>query len=305
MKAADPDYLLGHEIYSRLVRGDAVVGLVSNVGAMQREMLDALWRSALRGDARAYERLASCYYSRLIPIGAFEGVDAADHLERSWSTAAARIEDEDFLPLQAALRCHYEAARLGDRHAATAFAQAARDSNRDNQELALRLLLALDAPSADEIYRTALVHHWLGNFVAAAELHHVAASAGSHDAEFELYIYYAQGIGVEKNEARSQDWLQRAADGDHPRALYNLGGACVRGAAGEPDFVKAADYYTRAARHGNGRAAATLGYMILNEEIDGTEAQAIEWLNLADESGYPSWELLATAGIEDPRRAEH
>jgi hypothetical protein len=60
----------------------------------------------------------------------------------------------------------------------------------------------------------------------------------------------------------------------------------------------------RAAKVGNGRAAAMLAVMILNEELPGTKQQAIEHLNEADEAGFSSWDLLDAAGIDDPRNEE-
>ncbi len=83
--------------------------------------------------------------------------------------------------------------------------------------------------------------------------------------------------------------------------LYNIGAAYASGKKGEPDMKTAAEYYERAAKHGNARAAATLGIMILTGEIDGTKEQSIAWLNEADEGGYATWEALDYAGVEDPR----
>lgn len=70
-----------------------------------------------------------------------------------------------------------------------------------------------------------------------------------------------------------------------------------------PIFAKAAQYYERAAKLGNGRAAGMLGVMVLNQEMPGTPEQASEWLDLADGLGFDTWDLLDAAGLEDPRGA--
>jgi hypothetical protein len=155
-----------------------------------------------------------------------------------------------------------------------------------------------------EVYQLGLVQNWLGDLEASAKSHIQAAERGDLDAQFELYIYYAQGLGVAVDPAASQKWLERAAEGNHPRALYNVGAAYASGQRGEPDMKKAATYYERAAEHGNARAAATLGVMILSGDIEGTQERAIEWLDQADEGGYASWEMLDAAGLDDPRESE-
>jgi len=54
-------------------------------------------------------------------------------------------------------------------------------------------------------------------------------------------------------------------------------------------------------KRGDGRAAATLAVMIVRKEIEGTEQQAIDWLNQADEEGFDSADLLVTLELVDPR----
>ncbi|MCB9649442.1 MAG: sel1 repeat family protein [Deltaproteobacteria bacterium] len=297
----DEDYEIGDASFQQLVRGDAVIGLISDVPGMERRMMDALWRAAARGSARAYRRIGDCYLATRREIGAFHGVDAADAATRPWSSEAQAIVDEEDPAVEAALRAYFEAARLGLREAAMLFARASRASSRDNQRRALTVLEGLHAPTAEEVYQAGLVQNWLGELAASAKTHHRAAEAGSMDAAFELHILYAQGLGVERDVGTSEAWLQRAAEGHHPRALYNLGAAWASGRAGAVDMEKAADYYRRAAEYGNARAAATLGVMILTGELAGTEEEACSWLDQADEGGSPSWEMLDAVGLDDPR----
>lgn len=296
----DIDFLRGREAFDNFVRGDAMIGLIADVPGTERAMLDALWAAAGRGSAAAFATLSDCYLAALRPIGAFEGVDAADAERRPWSAEAAAIVDDE-PALQATLRALAEAARCGHRPAVAQFARLTRSSSDANKRGALAMLERLRDPSGPELYQRGLVLHWLGELEASHASYLAAAQAGDADAMFELYILHAQGLGVAADAATSKAWLDRAAAADHPRALYNLAAALATGSHGELDLAKAATYYERAANRGNGRAAATLGVMILQHEIDGTKERAAGWLDLADELGFPSWEMLEAVGLDDPR----
>lgn len=301
MPTDDDDYLRGRESFDRLVRGDAMIGLVADVPAMEREMMEHLWAAAARGSAPAFRTLGECYLAALRPIGAFEGVAADDADARPWPTDVIAIEDER-PELQAAMRAYAAAAR-SDREALQQFAKLTRSSSADNQRRALGMLSDLPQPSGAELYLRGLVQHWLGELGASHATHVEAAAAGNADAMFELYVLYTQGLGVEADAAVAQQWLERAAAADHPRALHNLGAAIASASTGPADMAKAASYYRRAAERGNARAAATLGVMILQQEIEGTTEDAIRWLDAADEGGYPSWEMLDAVDLADPREA--
>jgi TPR repeat protein len=295
------DYLQGYELLQNLIRGDAMIGLIPDVEATLTTMTQALRTAAAAGHARAFCALGDCYAAVLAPIGAFNGVFEPELLTLPADTC--EIVDEN-AALQAALRYYFEGARLGRRDAVLAYVKWSRHSNEANRRRSLAMLNGVTGPTGAELCWLGYVHNWLGEFAQSAAALHRAVALGNHDAEFELYICYAQGLGVEANLQTSQQWLQRAADAEHPRALYNLGAACASGtstADGAPDFAKAAQYYERAAKLGNGRAAGMLGVMVLNQEMPGTPEQASEWLDLGDSLGFATWDLLDAAGLEDPR----
>lgn len=296
----DDDFERGAALYQRFVRGDALIGLVADVPAMEAEMLAALWAAATAGNADAWALLGDSYLAALKPQGAFGGVDPDDADARPWPAEVAEIVDDE-PALAAALRGYAQAARLGRRAAVMQFARMARHSSADNQRRAHAMLVALTDPSAAELYQRGLVENWLGDVATSARTHHAAAERGDLDAQFELSLYYAQGLGVDADAAQAAAWLRRAADGGHGRALYNLGAAYARGDHGAPDMAEAAAYYRRAAAAGNGRAAAMLGVMVLSGDLAGTAADARRWLDDADAAGFASWELLAAVGLDDPR----
>lgn len=299
--AHDADYARGHDLFQSFVRGDAVAGLMSDVFDSEKRMMDALWTSAARNNPAAWTLIADAHIARVQAIGAFYGVDVDEAREATWPEAVRHVVDADNPSLQCALRAWYQASLLGDREATLHFAKMSRHSSEDNQRIARDALAGLADPSPAELYRLGLVHNWLGEMEASAKAHIAAAERGDADAQFELYIYFLQGVGVPADAGKAKSWLERAAAANHPRALFNIGARYASGEEGEPDKQKAAEWYERAAKHGSARAAATLGVMILTREIDGTREQCVAWLDQADDGGYPSWQALDFAGVDDPR----
>jgi len=298
----DPDYTRGDELLQSFVRGDALIGLIADVPGAEKQMMDALWAAAGRGHAGAWTDIGDAHIAQLRSVGAYDGVEVDGRGETLWSEGARRIVDGDQPQLECALRSYYEAHRLGNRAATMHFAKMCRYSNPDNKRIASEALAGLGDPTPGEIYQLGLVQNWLGEMEASANSHLAAAERGDHDAQFELYIYFTQGVGVEADPAKAWSFLERAAAGNHPRALFNVGATYATGKDGAaPDKDMAASYYERAAEHGNARAAATLGVMILTREIDGTKAQAIAWLDRADAGGHDTWASLDYAGVDDPR----
>jgi hypothetical protein len=118
---------------------------------------------------------------------------------------------------------------------------------------------------------------------------------------FELWVHHAEGIGTPVDPAEATRWLAAAADAGHPRALYNVGAGHAQGTWGAVDFAKAATCYELAANAGHARAAATLAVMILTGQVLGTPEQAATWLDRADTLGVRTKEMLAEAGLADPR----
>lgn len=293
------DYERGHELLQNLIRGDAVMGLVADVPAMEKQILSLLWSAASQGNPKAFRSLADCALATYQTIGAFEGIHDEDAESRPWSDGAKEIEGDDE-QIQTGLRAFFEAYRLGDNTALVAFAKLTRQSP-EHQELAAKLLREKQNPGSDELYVLGNVTLWLGQKDESAKAIQRAADMGNLDAKFELSLYYGQGLGVEADAAKAAQWLDAAADAGHYRALYNVGSAYASGQRGEPDLAMAAKFYRRAADAGHARATATLGLMILTDEMKGSKEEAVEWLNKADELGYPTWEMLDAAGVDDPR----
>ena len=87
------------------------------------------------------------------------------------------------------------------------------------------------------------------------------ADNGDAAAMFELVSRYksARG-GVEKDDAKSLEWLQKSADKDFPSALTNLGLRYFNGDGVEKDETRSFSYMKKAADLGEPRAIGNLGY---------------------------------------------
>ncbi len=293
------EYERGNTLLQNLIRGDAAIGLIADVPATEKQILTSLWEAAAKGHAPAFRRLAECALATFQTLGAFEGIYDEDAATRPWSAEAKAIEADDE-QIQTGLRALLSAYRLGDHSALIPFAKLTRQTP-EHQQLAAKLLREKQNPSSDELYVLGNVLLWLDEKEESAKVQLRAAEMGNLDAKFELSLYFGQGLGVDVDADKAQQWLDAAAEAGHFRALYNVGSAFASGQRGEPDLAKAAKYYQRAADAGHARAACTLGVMILTEEMPGSKEDASNWLNRADELGYPTWEMLDAAGVDDPR----
>jgi len=97
------------------------------------------------------------------------------------------------------------------------------------------------------------------NDVAARQLQLAAAMCDLPDAQFELSLLLAQGIGGPIDARGAARWERKAAEAGHPRACLNRGARLAN--RKRPDWAKVAHWYARAAAAGNAEAAARLRAM--------------------------------------------
>jgi TPR repeat protein len=97
------------------------------------------------------------------------------------------------------------------------------------------------------------------DLVAARELQRAAARCGLPDAQFELSLLLAQGIGGPVDARGAQRWEAKAADAGHARACLNR--AARLASSKRPDWAAVARWYARAAAGGNEDAAVRLREM--------------------------------------------
>ncbi len=153
---------------------------------------------------------------------------------------------------------------------------------------------AADAGSSEGAHRLALVYaEGLAgtprNDAKAFELFEKAASAGHVRAQLDLGILYFRGQGVARDLIQARAWLEKAAAGGDPQALYALARAMSE-SEGQAiaDPVRAADLYRRAAEKGHGLAGLRYGLALAEGSgVKRDPAEAQRWLIRAQQNGMP------------------
>jgi len=85
-----------------------------------------------------------------------------------------------------------------------------------------------------------------------------AADANSAEAQYQLGLLLAEGIGGPKDDVAARALFEKAAAQDHPGALERMGAFAQNGRGGPQDASAAKVYYEKAAALGNEEAKAAL-----------------------------------------------
>ena len=98
---------------------------------------------------------------------------------------------------------------------------------------------------------------------------------------------YYQGLGVEKDYLKAMEWYQKAAAQGNANAQNNIGVLYENGGFGvEQDYSKAMEWYQKATLQGVARAQYHIGILYLNGlGVPQNSEKAIEWLKKAAEQG--------------------
>ena len=231
---------------------------------------------------------AALFAALLAASGAAQAQDSLD-VSPPLRGAVAAYRDGDLATAEAALRPL--APGNADAEAWLGAVLLERGADRE----ALRLIQrAADAGSSEGAHRLALIlaqglAGTTRNDGRAYELFLRAASAGHARAQLNLGILFLRGQGVARDLVQARAWLEKAAAGGDPLALYALGRAMDESSDRVPaDPVRAADLFRRAAEKGHMLAALRYG-LALSEgtglKRDPVTAQ--RWLILAQENGVP------------------
>jgi TPR repeat protein len=98
---------------------------------------------------------------------------------------------------------------------------------------------------------------------------------------------YAEGLGIERNEAEAAKLWRASANQGDIHAQYNLGLAYANGQGVIKNSIEAANLYRLAAEKGHGPAQANLGLMyVKGEGVPQDYVRAYLWLNLSASRGY-------------------
>ena len=85
-----------------------------------------------------------------------------------------------------------------------------------------------------------------------------AAQTNSAEAQFQLGLMMANGVGGPKDDIGARGLFEKAAAQDHPGALDWMGNFAETGRGGPEDKTAAKNYYEKAAALGNDDAKAAL-----------------------------------------------
>ena len=119
-------------------------------------------------------------------------------------------------------------------------------------------------------------------YAKAAELWRPLAETGDAEAQYSLGTLYAEGKGVEQNDATAFLWFQRAANQGVAAAQYNLGASYATGAGIGKSDVDAARWFRRAADQGMAFAQLNLGLLYAaGNGVPQDDVEAYKWLELA------------------------
>lgn len=120
------------------------------------------------------------------------------------------------------------------------------------------------------------------NYAKAASLWRPLADKGVAAAQYQLGTLYAEGKGVEQNDATAAMWFERAADQGDASAQYNLGASYIEGLGVRKDEARAAEWFRRAAEQNMAYAQLNLGMLYAaGRGVRQDNIEALKWIELA------------------------
>jgi len=120
--------------------------------------------------------------------------------------------------------------------------------------------------------------------VEAVKWYRKAAEQNLAQAQYNLGVSYANGLGVAKDEAQAVSWYRKAADQNLAQAQFNLGLRYANGQGVAKDEAEAVKWYRKAAEQNDAQAQFNLGFCYANGNgMAKDEAEAVEWYRKAAE----------------------
>ncbi len=124
--------------------------------------------------------------------------------------------------------------------------------------------LKADAERGDAIAQSAL--GWCYDFadcegiphdpVKACWWYEKAAAQGEAEAQCNLAVMYARGMGVRQDYAKAREWFEKAAAQGHAAAQFNMGVLYDKGLGVHQDKVAAREWYGKACGSGQQKGCA-------------------------------------------------
>lgn len=141
---------------------------------------------------------------------------------------------------------------------------------------------AFGAPAVAGPYEDGLAAYSERFYAKAAELWRPLAEKGNAAAQYRLATLYADGKGVEKDDATAFKWFMRAAELGDAAAQYDVGTSYFSGTGVQKNDVEAAKWFLRAANQGMEFAQLNIGLLYAaGNGVPQDNIEAFKWLELA------------------------
>ena len=159
---------------------------------------------------------------------------------------------------------------------------------------------ALAAPAIGGPFEDGAVAYQDKAYGKASELWRPLAEKGDPRAQYLLGTLYAEGKGVEHDDATAFMWFMRAANQGDARAQYNVGASYAEGAGVQKSDVDAGKWFLRAANQGMPFAELNLGLLYASGNgVPQDNVEAFKWLEVAFDAlppGGPRMDVARAAG---------
>ncbi|MDE0306344.1 MAG: tetratricopeptide repeat protein [Albidovulum sp.] len=138
-----------------------------------------------------------------------------------------------------------------------------------------------------------------GDTESALSVWRSMADKGDRDAQFNLGIIYAQGLGIDQDRTRAIDWFRLAAEQGDPIAAFNLGVIFSEKESAHLDYSLAVSFYELAAAKKHPEAMEDLSILFANGM--GVERNLSRAVSLATEAEELDCLVGETEGNFKPR----
>ena len=156
--------------------------------------------------------------------------------------------------------------------------------------------LTLSERETDALLRAGSAAYTRGDHAAAFSVFRQLAAAGNALGQYNLGVYYRDGLGVAQDYDAARSWFEAAAAQGYDDALNNLGELYDQGLGVAQDSNRARQYFEQAAAKGNPYAMYNLGVLYENGRgITRNSEQATHWFGEAAESGNNDILIALTA----------
>lgn len=156
-------------------------------------------------------------------------------------------------------------------------------------------IVCLTAPAWAD-FKKGMDAYQRGDFATALGEWQPLAEQGQAIAQYQLGLLYANGKGVEKDDAKARKWYEKSAIQGHTEAQVNFGILLLYARGGQQDYKMAMYYLRLSANKGHDLAQRKLGQMY--EHGDGVQqdyVKAYMWYSLGAAKGEEAGARLRDA----------